>query len=459
MQLENCDQFFAPFAGRPLLVGFSGGADSTVALLAALRARERFGCPVTAIHFEHGLRGEESRQDAAAARAFAGKSAVPFREIPLELVPGPGVEAHARAARLAVWKQLTGEIPGALVVLGHHADDCIETLLLRLARGSNTSGLAGIRPVSRLDGITILRPLLPFSRAEIEAFLKRSKISWRTDSSNQENHFSRNILRNLILPEFRRRIPGSAAGLRHSVETLRQDAEFLEAAARERFAAIAGTRETAVAFWRELPPALQFRVLRLHLSELAGQEQLPSPRLLARLRAAWETNPTEPVHIPFDQKRGFVIQHGRMRPETQTAAVPAPAVWRWREHPLFRWDEFLLECHPVNNTALPTLFEARFDAALLPEELIVDRRRNGDRLLPFGRSAEVPLKKLRIDRKLPADFPCPVLRDAERILWAPGIRHSAHAAVTATTVQAVEFRLRRNDDDGDGALDSPAELL
>ena len=459
MQLENCDQFFAPFAGQPLLVGFSGGADSTAALLAALRARDRFGCPVTAIHFEHGLRGEESRQDAAAARAFAGRCDVPFREIPLELVPGPGIEAHARAARLTVWKQLTAEIPGAVVVLGHHADDCIETLFLRLARGSNASGLAGMRPVSRLDGITILRPLLPFPRAEIEEFLKRRKIRWRTDSSNQENYFSRNILRNLILPEFRRRIPGSAAGLRHSVETLRQDAEFLEAAARERFVAIAGNRETPVTFWRELPPALQFRVLRLHLSELTGREQLPSPRLLARLRAAWEANPTEPVHIPLDQERGFVIQHGRMRPAEQSVPAPAPTMWRWREHSLFSRQEFRLECHPVCDTATPTLYEARFDAALLPEELIVDRRRNGDRILPFGRSAEVLLKKLRIDRKLPADFPCPVLRDsAGRILWAPGIRHSAHAAVTATTVQAVEFRLRRNDDAG-AVIAAQAEFL
>ncbi|UKI31165.1 MAG: tRNA lysidine(34) synthetase TilS [Lentisphaeria bacterium] len=195
---------------------FSGGADSTVALLACLHARNRFGCPVTAIHFEHGLRGEESRQDAAAARDFAENSDVPFREIPLGLSPGPGLEERARAERLAVWRQLVTEIPEAVVVLGHHADDAVETLFLRLARGANVSGLVGMRPVSRLDGMTILRPLLAFARAEIEAYLRARDIQWRTDSSNQENTFSRNALRNIILPEFRRRIPGSSAGLLHS---------------------------------------------------------------------------------------------------------------------------------------------------------------------------------------------------------------------------------------------------
>ena len=450
MQLEECDKIFAPFAGRPLLAGFSGGADSTVALLACLRARDRYNCPVTAIHFEHGLRGEESRQDAAAARAFAGSCDVPFREIPLGLFPGPGLEERARAARLAVWKQLVTEFPGAVVVLGHHADDAVETLFLRLARGSNVSGLAGMRPVSRLDGMTILRPLLAFPRAEIEAFLRAQNLRWRTDSSNQENTFRRNALRNIILPEFRRRIPGAAAGLLHSLETLRQDAEFLEEAARERFAAITGKRETTVEFWRSLPQALQIRVLRYHLSELAGREVLPPPAFLARLRTAWSDDSAEAVRIPLSGMCTFLVHRGRMHPADDTP-LPAPEVWHWRSNPRFRWGEFQLELHPFSSAdAPPTLFEARFDAALLPDELVVDRRRPGDRILPFGRTTELSLKKLRIDRKLPFDYPCPVLREPNgRVLWAPGIRHSACAPLSAATTQAVEIRLRRPDD---GAL-------
>ncbi len=446
MQLEECDKIFAPFAGHHLLVGFSGGADSTVALLACLHARNRFGCPVTAIHFEHGLRGEESRQDAAAARDFAENSDVPFREIPLGLSPGPGLEERARAARLAVWRQLVTEIPEAVVVLGHHADDAVETLFLRLARGANVSGLVGMRPVSRLEGMTILRPLLAFARAEIEAYLRARDIQWRTDSSNQENTFSRNALRNIILPEFRRRIPGSSTGLLHSLEPLRQDAEFLEEAARERFAAIAGKSETTVEFWRTLPQALQIRVLRHHLSELAGREVLPPPAFLARLRDAWLADPAEAVQIPLSGMCTFLVHRGRMHP-VNGAPLPGPAIWLWRSNPRLHWGKFQLELHALRSSdAPPTLFEARFDAALLPDELIVDRRRPGDRILPFGRTTELSLKKLRIDRKLPFDYPCPVLREPSgRILWAPGIRHSACAPLSAATTQAVEFRLRRTD--------------
>ena len=131
--------------------------------------------------------------------------------------------------------------------------------------------------------------------------------------------------------------------------------------------------------------------------------------------------------------------------------LPGPEVWRWRSNPRFRWGEFQLELHPFSSAdAPPTLFEARFDAALLPDELVVDRRRPGDRILPFGRTTELSLKKLRIDRKLPFDYPCPVLREPNgRVLWAPGIRHSACAPLSAATTQAVEIRLRRPDD---GAL-------
>ena len=128
--------------GRELFVGFSGGADSTAALLFTVDAAAELDIKVTAVHFDHGLRGAESAAEAEAAREFAAKRDIPFRQIDLHLDPeGCDLENRARQARLAVWKQLTADSPGSAVVLGHHADDRVESLFLRLARGSNVSGL------------------------------------------------------------------------------------------------------------------------------------------------------------------------------------------------------------------------------------------------------------------------------------------------------------------------------
>ncbi|UKI31164.1 MAG: tRNA lysidine(34) synthetase TilS [Lentisphaeria bacterium] len=129
------------------------------------------------------------------------------------------------------------------------------------------------------------------------------------------------------------------------------------------------------------------------------------------------------------------------------SSLPGPAIWLWRSNPRLHWGKFQLELHALRSSdAPPTLFEARFDAALLPDELIVDRRRPGDRILPFGRTTELSLKKLRIDRKLPSTTPARFCASrAGGFSGRRASRHSACAPLSAATTQAVEFRLRRTD--------------
>ena len=254
MNLENCAELFESFRNGTLFVGFSGGADSTAALLVAAKS----GCRTVAVHFDHGLRGEESRREAEAARKFAADRNLEFRLVRLELAPGPNLEAAARAARLAVWKELAADRPDTAVVLGHHADDRAETLLLRLLRGSNTSGLAALRETSRVEGVTFLRPLLRVRRSEIEAYLRDTHgiQSWAEDSSNADASLTRNALRRRILPDLARLTPGSEAGIFHSLDAVEDDASFLEAEAERRYREASPEERGSFAFWMSQPPAI-----------------------------------------------------------------------------------------------------------------------------------------------------------------------------------------------------------
>ncbi len=433
-------EIFLPFLKGELFAGFSGGADSTAVLLAVRQYCRR--C-LTAVHFAHNLRGEESEREAREAEQFCRKRRIPFLRIDLAIPEDGNLEEAAREARLAEWQKLTAG-KNAAVILGHHADDAVETLLLRLARGSNVSGLAALRPVSVVGGVTFLRPLLGWRRSEIEQFLREQGVErWAEDSSNGNDRFIRNALRNRLLPEFYAKVPGSETGLLRALGPLREDAEYLESEGARHFSEIAGETQTLSAFWRKMHPAMLVRVFRLWLTGYYGHDVVPNRALAARFREeiARQTQQTRYMPLP---EGGVLCFRGTESVGFHTPSAPSPEAlaWRWRGTPAIRWGDFVCRAVPVEKLSHPTPEEAFFDADELPEELFIDRRREGDVLLPFGRKGEVGLKKLRVDKGLPAGFPNPVLRAEDGIiLWAPGIRHSNHAKVTANTRHIILFRL------------------
>ena len=201
MDSELCRKFFTSWRGGHLWVGFSGGADSTAALLVTLEFSREFDFAVTAVHFNHHLRGAESDADALFCRDFADARGCELKIIDLDLENcSGGLEECARAARLAHWRKLAGGHPDNAVVLGHHADDRIENFFLRTLRGANLSGLL-MAPLCQVADVQIIRPLLAFSRQEIESFLRRNGVTqWRVDSTNKESCCARNKLRLDILP-------------------------------------------------------------------------------------------------------------------------------------------------------------------------------------------------------------------------------------------------------------------
>ena len=239
---------------KTFLIGFSGGADSTAALLFML---ERISCGdrLIAVHFNHHLRGAESDLEAENAARFAAARNIEFRLIDLDISPGSNLEARARQARLEAWKKLSAEYENPVVVTGHHQDDCIENMFLRIGRGSNVSGLTGLQITSEVDGVKFFRPLLSFSREDVEAFLiERGVTKWAVDSSNLNCDYSRNVLRNRILPELYKLFPGGRKALEKTLDNLRGDADFIAQEAYRRYKNC-DDRHT-LAFWKKSAPGV-----------------------------------------------------------------------------------------------------------------------------------------------------------------------------------------------------------
>lgn len=241
--------------GDTLVCAVSGGADSMALLWGMYGLREKLDIRVEAAHFNHNLRGEESRRDADFVASFCKT-----HEIPLYMGEGSvtagekGLEAAAREARYTFLNSLSGKIATA-----HTADDNAETLLMHLIRGTGLKGLGGIAPVRG----NIIRPMLTVTRREVLQFLEEEGIPYVTDSSNETDAFLRNRLRHHVMPLLTAENPSLAENLSATALRLRQDEEALDAQAE---------LTTNVTALREMPDALQTRALQKLLLHFGLQE-------------------------------------------------------------------------------------------------------------------------------------------------------------------------------------------
>jgi len=181
----------------PVLVGFSGGADS-VALLAILK---RLGYSCIALHCNFHLRGEESERDEEFARQFACGLGIPFhkKDFPTEEYAREkhlSIEMAARELRYHWFEEMRESLHAQAIAIAHHQDDSIETLLINLVRGTGIRGLRGIQPHNGY----VVRPLLPVSREDILKWLEEEGYHYITDSTNLSDIYTRNFIRLRILP-------------------------------------------------------------------------------------------------------------------------------------------------------------------------------------------------------------------------------------------------------------------
>jgi tRNA(Ile)-lysidine synthase len=210
-----------------VVVGLSGGADSVCLLnvlkriaskpdkrLAETPSAENCKCVenpvnfrIVAVHINHGIRGEEADRDESFARSVAEGLGVEFRAFKLDipgkaLAEGISEETAGRIARYQCFREVARELgeERTKIAVAHHMDDQAETVLMHMIRGSSVTGLAGMRAVSG----SIIRPLLCVSRREIEQFLADNGITYVTDSTNSDNSYTRNAVRNTIIPEIQK---------------------------------------------------------------------------------------------------------------------------------------------------------------------------------------------------------------------------------------------------------------
>ena len=422
----------------PVVVAHSGGADS-VALLAVL---VRLGYDCRAAHCNFHLRGEESMRDMRHASSVADMLGVDLYirdfDVPGRMAStGESVEMACRSLRYDWFADLLDRDGAQATAVGHHREDRAETFMLNLLRGTGIAGLTAMRPRSG----SVVRPLLPFSRRDIEEYIGALGLTYVDDSSNASDAHRRNRLRNSIFPLLEEKFPGALDAVLRTVGNLEDTAEIYREAVAERIKVFAGEDGVDLKGLAQQPYAatLLFEYLKPYgftytqICDMLGASAASGRRFFsADGRTAAELN------------RGFleVVDASRCRPcEDDVYEVnlrhdvvsPVHITVSYGDVASFRPER-----------VGPGV--AYFDAVALEGDARWELRhvRRGDRLVPFGSVKSKLLSDLFTNAKYSAEQKrrAWVLTRNGEIVWAPGLRNTAAFAVGPGTKRFIRLEVK-----------------
>ncbi len=433
--------------GQGILIALSGGPDSVFLLETLYRLKDELRLGLEVCHFDHGLRGEESRRDARFSQLMAARLGLEFHlgsgdVKAFSREKGISVQEAARALRYDFFQDTLRKRGLDFLATGHTADDQAEEVMIRLIRGSGLPGLGGI-PWKR-DG-WIIRPILNFKRKEIASYLDQNRIEYIIDSSNLKDTYLRNRIRHRLIPLLEKEFnPAIVDTLTRTCQVIQTENAFLQQCAKEAYQLLALEMEPAqgriVLLADKLlgfHPAILRRVIRLALEDIGIHSGILGTRHILSIEDALsDSGPHWELHMPFgvcvtkrqdrllilssSQKEGLTVPtDGPEKVIIQgPGTYPAPKGSGWVN---------------IRITIPETMDEVRkpcpfprpiyIDASKADFPLRLRTRRPGDRFWPLGAPSPLKLKDFLISRKIPRDIRdvLPILCKDDEIICIVGV--------------------------------------
>ena len=460
-------------AGDGILAGVSGGADSVCLLLLLHRLQEEIPFTLAAAHVNHGIRGESAGRDQKFVEELCAGLGIPCY-VETQNVPALAAMWHkseeeaGREVRYRFFKRLCREHGFQKAAVAHNRDDNMETVLHNLFRGTGIDGMTGIPS----DRPGLIRPLLPFSRVQIETYLKQRNQSFCTDESNADLHYTRNKIRNLVMPAVRQI---NARAEEHILEFGSQAAEIADYLNRQsRSALLRYTGQPAPILpgreeesgtvlltepLRQEHPVIQKRVIREWIFRLAGQAKDISAVHVELVLELWEKQTGRQVSLPYrlTARRSY---DGIVLEKTSDQAAEDPKIETVGQEEIripdlsdgrpfvcdLHGNRFILQikCEKIQN--LPQkMYTKWLDYDKIERPLAIRYPCKNDYLVINEAGDRKKLRRYLIDEKIPAEERAclPVLADGSHILWVIGHRISAYYRITKETHRVLEVQWKK----------------
>lgn len=409
---------------KTFLVGFSGGFDSCVMLEILHKISKNCGFKLIALHLNHNWRGEESEKEAQNCVKFCEKRGI---ELIIEKLDPktPKTETCAREARLKFFEKYYKKLNADGIFLAHTKSDNAETIIYRIARGTGSRGLCGIFEHKNLNGMEIFRPLLAFSRKEIENYCKTENLCPNNDSSNENTKYKRNFIRKKIIPLLKELNPEaenalaalSAAAVSEQniineyLEKIKKEINFSGKIDAEKYFSLSDDVKKRILLDLLVEMGLDYDSERISgiFGFLEENSSSKSGKTLSLAQDLWIFVSKKEIYtfskrekcadeVEISDVGEYFLNGFELSVKSYDASLPAPEAFP-DEH-----SDFIF----CSNLEFP---------------LTLRFRKNGDRIRPFGMEGSMKLKKLFINKNIPKNERESVilLCKNNEVLWAHGV--------------------------------------
>jgi len=443
---------------RGVVVGVSGGPDSLALLYYLWKRRKKWNLSIVAAHVDHMFRGMESYQEAKFVEAFCMQHEIPCEvkhiDVPMIIAETKkNSQVASRECRYEFYKEVMDRYQFPYLALGHHGDDQIETILMKLTRGSTGMARAGILLHRPFHTGQIIRPFLCINRDEIEAYCLQFSLDPRRDPSNQKEVYSRNRFRKHVLPFLKKENSQVHNHFQRFSEELQSDEELLQELTVQKMKTVMRKEQEKITLdikmFSTMPMPLQRRGIQLILKYLY-QERLDFLSV---------------IHI--DQIFSLI---NSSQPSGSLDLPNKLTVIRSYNQCTFQFDKNVMETYRYevnrsgtlsipNGDVLSIMFSQLepqnhdvhsidLDPTMISLPLIIRTRKNGDRMSIKGMTGTKKLKDIFIDQKIPIHKrnQWPIVTDSEdNILWVPGIKKSKYEAKGSMKIGTIQLTYKSND--------------
>lgn len=436
-----------------IVIGVSGGADSVCLFCVLLELQSRYELELFVVHVHHGIRGEEADRDEEFVRSLAKQKKIAYfpvwRDVPkLAKEQGATEEEAGRLARYEAFYEVLEKVGGNKIAVAHNKNDCAETVLFQLFRGSGLKGMGGIPPKRK----EIIRPLLSVERKEIEAYLKERGQEYCIDRTNLEQEYARNKIRLSLLPMVEKEINEKAVEhIARTAQFLREAETYIGKNVEQLYEKIVSEKNgqyfIGLKSLKEQDVVVQRELIRLLISRIAGKAKDIEAKHIEIVLSLMKNQSGKMVNLPYHivvrREYEFLVFATREEEKNRYSYELIPGrTYRIAEA---GWD-ISMELQKTEgdwkeipqNTCMKW-----FDYDKIENGIHLRNRKDGDYFQINGAGGTKKLKDHFIDRKIPREQRdnMALLADGSHVIWILGDRISERYKITKTTRNILKVKI------------------
>ena len=446
--------------GDKLVVGVSGGADSICLLFVLMELQKKLAFEMVVVHVNHGLRGESADADEAYVRKVCKEHGITcevYREN-VDLIAKErkqSTEEAGRDVRREAFGHTMEKHGGTKIALAHHMNDSVETFFMNLARGTGIQGMGGIRPIA---GVYI-RPLLCLERREIEEFLREKNIPYCTDSTNEEDDYTRNRLRNHVIPYLEKEV--NARTVAHIGETMSRLQElqiFLQEQTEIYYKQCVKQHEKGYILLEnsffEAPASLRPFIIKRVLVQICQKEKDIQEIHMQKILELFQKQVGRQIDLPYAMQGKRIYEGVYIYKKAVTDIDPTnvQVSFAKENRQEIEWGNIKVICRLLENASTDKIYmekinTMRFDYDIITHGVCIRTRQPGDYITihPDGRRQK--LKSFFINEKIPQEKRDKILlvADGDHILWVVGYRTNCVYQVGNYTKRVLEIQMDKGE--------------